>query len=148
MARVELIFPEPIVYAESIDLRVTDMSRAGHLGFDKLVSLLQHVLARFFDHYGLPAGGGNSPSIIVKDLAVVYQGEAHTGDRLSFAVGVGERGERWIELYFRVTREDESSASDRPVSLAKMAVLCFDYAAGCTMPFPAAVMRALIHDGT
>lgn len=89
MPRVELIFPEPAVFTERIVLRTTDMSRAGHLGFDTQVSLIHHVMTRFFDHCGMTASGGGGISNIVKDMAVIYQGEAHAGDLLSVAVGAG-----------------------------------------------------------
>jgi acyl-CoA thioester hydrolase len=140
MAKVELQFPEPVVFTEALTLRSTDLSRAGHLGFDKLVSILHHVMDCFFDHCGLPPRNGRGASIIAKDLAVIYEGEAHAGDRVSVAVGLGDRAQRWVELYFRVRRE-----GGQPVALAKMAILSFDYAEGCTVPFPEAVRKAFEH---
>jgi acyl-CoA thioester hydrolase len=149
MSRVELIFPEPIVFSEKIVLRNTDMSRAGHLGFDSLVSIVHRVLNRFFDQRGLPIGEGGGVSYIVKDLAVIYQGEAHVGDVVSVNVGLGEGGEKWVELYFRVLRAEAcQKGAERPfgqanLALAKLAVLCFDYDKGATVAFPAGVRKAL-----
>ena len=138
MSRVELIFPDPVVFTEQIGLRTTDMSWAGHLGFEKLVGLLQHVQTRFFERCGLPPGGGRGIGTIVKDLAVVYQGEAHAGDVVSVNVGLGESGRKWIELYFQVVRQ-----STVEVAIAKLAVLCFDYDTGATVAFPPGVRKAL-----
>jgi acyl-CoA thioester hydrolase len=140
MPKIELHFPEPVVFTEMLTLRTTDLSRAGHLGFDKLVSLLHHVMDCFFDHCGLPPRSGAEAAIIAKDLAVIYEGEAHAGDRLSVAVGLGDRAERWVELYFRVRRE-----GGQPVALAKMAILSFDYQQGRTVRFPEAVRKAFEH---
>lgn len=171
MSRVELKFPEPIVFSEKIVLRNTDMSRAGHLGFDSLVSIVHRVLNRFFDQHGLPIGKGGGVSYIVKDLAVVYMGEAHAGDVVSVNVGLGESGEKWIELYFKVSLENDQPMVGGPVypqfsgpelgesekladprvepqdvALAKLAVLCFDYNQGATIAFPPGVRRALDND--
>jgi acyl-CoA thioester hydrolase len=142
VAKVELTFPEAVVFTEELALRTTDLSRAGHLGFDKLVSLLHHVMDCFFDHCGLPLQSGKGASIIAKDLAVIYEGEAHAGDRLSVAVGLGECAERWIELYFRVRRMDGPGPDGTPVALAKMAILSFNYKQNRTVPFPEAVRKA------
>jgi acyl-CoA thioesterase FadM len=142
VAKVELTFPEPVILTEELVLRTTDLSRAGHLGFDKLVNLLHHVMDRFLDHCGLPPRDGKGTSIIAKDLAVIYEGEAHAGDRLSVAVGMGDRAESWVEIYYRVRRADGSGQEGEPVALAKMAILSFNYEQGRTVPFPEAVRKA------
>jgi acyl-CoA thioester hydrolase len=97
---------------------------------------------RFMDHCGLPPRDSNGASIIAKDLAVIYQGEAHAGDRLSVAVGLGDRAERWVEIYYRVRRVHGPDQEGEPVALAKMAILSFDYERGRTVPFPEAVRKA------
>jgi acyl-CoA thioesterase FadM len=147
VAKVELNFPQPVLFTEALVLRTTDLSRAGHLGFDKLVSLLHHVMDRFFDHCGLSPRSGQEASIIAKDLAVIYEGEAHAGDRLSVAVGLGDRAERWVELYFRVRRMGRPGEDEQPVALAKMAILSFDYERGRAVPFPEAVRKAFENGG-
>jgi acyl-CoA thioesterase FadM len=134
-----------VVFTEELNLRTTDMSRAGHLGFDKLVGLLHHVMERFLHRCGLSFQDGKGVFIIAKDLAVVYEGEAHSGDRITVAVGLGDRGERWIELYFRVRRADGPGSGGRPIALAKLALLCFDYDKGRAVPFPEEVKKRFEH---
>jgi acyl-CoA thioesterase FadM len=148
VAKVELTFPEPAIFTEELVLRTTDLSRAGHLGFDKLVSLLHHVMDRFFDHCGLAPRSGQETSIIAKDLAVIYEGEARAGNRLSVAVGLGDHAERWVELYFRVRQVERPGQVEAPVALAKMAILSFDYELGQTVPFPKAVRKVFEHGGS
>jgi acyl-CoA thioesterase FadM len=142
MARIELTFPQPVVFTERLGLRTTDMSQAGHLGFDQLVRLVHHALNRFFDHCGLPIRGGVGISYIVKDLAVVYQGEAHAGETIEVNLGVGDHGEKWVELFFQVCRQADNGPVE--VAKAKLAVICFDYDGRAAVPFPEAVRKELL----
>jgi acyl-CoA thioesterase FadM len=147
MARIELTFPQPVVFTERLGLRTTDMSPAGHLGFDQLVRLVHHALNRFFDHCGLPIRGGKGISYIVKDLAVVYQGEAHAGETIEVKLGVGDHGKKWVELYFQVCRQADNGPGDMvEVATVKLAVICFDYAGRAAVPFPEAVRKEILGD--
>ena len=147
MARVELTFPDPEVYTEQLVLRTTDMSQAGHLGFDQLVRVVHHVLTRFFDRCGLPMRGAMGISYIVKDLAVVYHGEAYAGDTVEVSLGLGDRGAKSIELFFRVRRMAKTALPDGvDVALAKTAVICFDYDTRRAVDFPEDVRKELLHE--
>jgi acyl-CoA thioesterase FadM len=80
-------------------------------------------------------------------LAVVYQGEAHVGDTVEVDLGVGEGGERWVELYFRLRRRLRRPTSDGvEVAIAKLAIICFDYDRRSAVAFPKEVREELRYE--
>lgn len=53
MARIQLAFPDDVfVFATRMQVRITDINGAGHLGNDALISMLSEARARFLAEPG------------------------------------------------------------------------------------------------
>jgi acyl-CoA thioesterase FadM len=125
-------YPESSAFSCEIPVRITDLSAAGHLGFDHLVGMLNDASAQFFARRNVHRKQGGIGAIYV-DLAVSYQSEAFWGDRLVIEAAIGEVREKGFDLLFRVTRRQGGV-----VALAKIGVLFFDYDKRKAVPIPEA----------
>ncbi|MFO7607781.1 MAG: thioesterase family protein [Candidatus Krumholzibacteriia bacterium] len=135
MPRVQLIPHAAYPFATEIAVRTTDLNYGGHLGNDRLLSLVHEARVAFLAAHGWSELDCAGVSLILGDAAVVYQAEAFAGDVLRFEVAAGEPGRAGFRLAYRVTRPADGKA----VALVENGMVCFDYAARRIVPLPAAV---------
>ncbi|OEY65880.1 thioesterase family protein [Marinobacter sp. X15-166B] len=135
MARIQLSFPDDVFnYATEMQVRITDINGANHLGNDALVSMLSEARARFLAAQGIDEGSDDEVGVIVTDLATQYQSESFFPDRLKFEVGVTDFNQYGGDFVFRVTKV----GSGHPVALAKYGFVFFNFADKKVVPMPAA----------
>ena len=123
MTRSKIHYPEKTIYQQDVQIRISDLSTANHLGFDKLVVILNDVSAGFFKANGMERGSRSGNGVIYTDLAVIYLGEAFYGDTLRIETAVNDIGTQRFDLLFRVN----STQKGKVIALAKIGVLFFDY---------------------
>lgn len=123
MARVHL---EPLPHYRfqvSLTVRTTDLNYGGHLGNDRLLSLVHEARVAFLaEHHWSELDCGGT-SLILGDAAIVYQGEGFAGDVLLFEVGAAEPTRCGFRLFYRVTRPTDQAA----IALVENGMVCFDY---------------------
>lgn len=142
MSRVQLELPESFTFAVDIQVRVTDINFAGHLGNDTLVSLLQEARTCFLRQHGLTDLDIFGAGIVVADLVVVYKSEAFRGETLSVEVAVADFNKYGCDFFYRV----RETTSDREVARAKTGIVFFDYRERRISPVPEQ-FRTLIDQG-
>ena len=120
-----------------LTVRTTDLNYGGHLGNDRLLSLVHEARVAWLAHHGWSELECAGTSLIMGDAALVYQGEAFAGDRLEFEVAAGEKTRSGFRLFFRVTctRGQDSEA----VALAECGMVSFNYQTRRIAVLPAAV---------
>lgn len=119
---ISIEYPEPTVFSCETTVRITDLSAAGHLGFDHLVAILNDASARFFAERNIHRKQGGVGAIYA-DLMVRYFAEAFFGDILGIDIAIGEVREKGLDLVFRITRRKAGDV----IALAKIGVLFLDY---------------------
>jgi acyl-CoA thioesterase FadM len=119
-------------FSTEIKVRTTDLNYGGHLGNDRLISLVHEARVAFLARHGFSEKDFGGVSLIAGDMAVVYQGEAFAGDVLRFEVAAGEPTRCGFRLFFRITR----TADNAPIALVENGMACFDYQSRSVEPFP------------
>jgi acyl-CoA thioester hydrolase len=138
MPRLDLKSREPYPFSCEIVVRTTDLNYGGHLGNDRLLSLVQEARVAFLAAHGwseLDCGGAG---LIMADAALSYRAEAFAGDVLRFAVAAVEPSRVGFRLAMRVTRPDDGDE----VALVETGMVCFDYARRRPVALPEAVRAA------
>jgi len=135
MARIQLAFPDDVfIFETRMQVRITDINGANHLGNDALISMLSEARARFLAEYGFREDGDDGTGIIVTDLATMYQSESFYPEVLRFEVGLMDFNRYGGDFVFRVTKMDSGQA----VALAKYGFVFFDYHQRRVLPMPEA----------
>jgi acyl-CoA thioesterase FadM len=137
MPRVKLRLLDDYPFQTDIIVRTTDLNYGGHLGNDRLLSLIHEARVAFLKSHGFTEADCGGVSLILADTAVNYQGEAFAGERLRFEVAAGEATRCGFRLFFRVTREPDGS----PIALVENGMVCFDYEERKRMALPDTVRR-------
>jgi acyl-CoA thioesterase FadM len=138
MPRLDLKSREPYPFSCEIVVRTTDLNYGGHLGNDRLLSLVQEARVAFLAAHGwneLDCGGAG---LIMADAALSYRAEAFAGDMLRFEVAAVEPSRVGFRLAMRVTRPDDGDE----VALVETGMVCFDYARRRPVALPEAVRAA------
>ena len=133
MARIRIEYPENTLYSYETTIRLTDLSQAMHLGFDRTVSILHDAAAGFLQSMGHDMTKNQKVRLIFADLAVQYLSEAFREDRLKIDVGVGDISSKGFEAIFKI---HNMSRSEQVVALAKIGIVFFDYDNRCTAEIP------------
>ena len=124
MARVKLHELTSYPFQVALDVRVTEINYGAHLGFDRLLGMAHQARIHLFDELGaseLDLGDGRT-GVVALDLAVVYQGMAFLGDRLSFEIGVVDLRRASFRLAHRVRRPSD----DAQIALIELGLAAFD----------------------
>jgi len=122
-------------FSKEITVRTTDLNYGGHLGNDTLLSLVHEARVAFLAKYGFSEKNCGGVSLILADIAVVYQNEAFAGDVLRFEVTAGEPTRCGFRLFYRITRPTDQET----ISLVENGIVCFDYQTRTIKSLPEAV---------
>jgi acyl-CoA thioesterase FadM len=123
VARLTLELPEAYSFCTKLNVRVSDVNYANHLGNDAMVSLLHEARLGFLKTLGFTEANIAGLGLMVTDLAVVYKSEAFVGDQLSFHVGVTDFNKYGCDVIYKVVNEQ----ADKLVAQAKTGVVFFDF---------------------
>jgi acyl-CoA thioester hydrolase len=118
-----------------LEVRTTDLNYGGHLGNDRLLSLVHEARVAFLASHGLSEMDFGGASLIMGDTAIVYQSEAYAGDQLTFEVAAAEPSRSGFRLFYRVTRVGDG----RAIALVENGMVCFDYATRKITSLPSAL---------
>ncbi len=123
MARIEIEMIDNFVFETELEVRMTDISPANHVGHDAFVSLISEARVRFLDYLGLPILRVGKKGLIIADLAISYKSQSFYKDRLKFEIGAGEFNKYGCDIFYKVTNIKKCKL----VVLAKTGVVFFDY---------------------
>ena len=121
-----------------LTVRTTDLNYGGHLGNDRLLSLIHEARVAFLASHGLSELDFGGVSLILGDTAVVYQAEAYAGDLLTFEAAAAEPSRSGFRIFYQVTRP----ADGRAIALVENGMACFDYQSRKVAALPEAVKNS------
>jgi acyl-CoA thioesterase FadM len=132
MAKVTIDFPEKSIFSTEIDVMITDLTGAMHVGNHVLVSYLTETQMRFLVALGFPELLVDGKLTMNTDLVVNYCAEVHYGDKLVVDVALGDIEEKGYDILFHITKNEstknESTKKDsgKTVLRAKMGMVFID----------------------
>ena len=123
MGRIKI---KPLVnypFKIEIPVRITDLNYGGHLGNDKMLSLVHEARVAFLAQHGFSELDCDGVSLILADAVLNYKAEAFAGDRLQFEVAASEPTRKGFRLFYRVSRLSDGQL----IALVENGMVCYDY---------------------
>ena len=143
MPRIKL-FPHPeYPFQTDITVRTTDLNYGGHLGNDKLLSLIQEARVAFLANHGQTELNCDGVSLIMGDAAIQFKGEAYAGNVLRVEVAAGEPIKKGFRLFHRVTRIGDGAL----IALVETGMACYDYKEQRLRSLPPALIKICHPEG-
>jgi acyl-CoA thioester hydrolase len=145
MPRLYIEFPETFVFSTDLAVRVSDLNYGGHVGQDKVLTLMQEARTLFYRSIGFESEIKLEGTVgqIIADAAVVYKSESFLGDILTFRIAVAEIQRVRFELLYRITNKE----TGKEVALGKTGIVCFDYASRKIASIPDSLRKKLGGEG-
>lgn len=133
MARIEINFPDKTIFKTSLTVRITDLNYGGHLGNDKVLSLMHEARMLFLQSIGYSELNIEGAGLIMADAGIKFKSEAFFGEVINVEIALSDITRSAFDLYYRFTCEN------RLVALGKTGMLFFDYdkrkIVSCPQPF-------------
>ena len=141
MPRIQIIALPKYDFRIQIVVRTTDLNYGGHLGNDRLLSLMHEARVAFLASHDWTELDCAGVSMIMGDSAIVYRGEAFAGDILVIEMSAGQATNSGYRLYYRITRKKDAAK----IALAETGMICFDYEKRKIVPLPDEVRQQCTH---
>ena len=138
MARVKINLPEVFSFKTDILVRILDINYGGHLGNDALLSILHEARLQYLERSGYSELRFGENSLIMADVAIVYQGEGFRGDVLTIQMAPADFTKYGFDLLYHITNQH-----GKAIAHAKTGLLCFNYETRKIMSLSAAVRAKL-----
>jgi len=124
MARVKLEFPDRIIFATEINVRITDLNYGGHMGNDTFLSIAHEARMQFLRTAGWDMEKRSDGfGIIMVDAVIVYKAEVFYSDSIRVELGVADMHPIGFDLHYRM----HSLEKKKEVAAIKTGILGFDY---------------------
>jgi acyl-CoA thioester hydrolase len=141
MARVKIDLPETFRFQTTIPIRITDLNYGGHVGNDRILSLIHDARVDYLQSLGFSELNISGVSLIMSDVAIEYKNELFHGDKLIINVSAGDFTSSGFDLFYRLQKADKNGQV--LVAKAKTGMVCFDYSSRKIMRVPDAAKQAL-----
>ena len=119
--RIELTFPEKIIFTTQLDVRVSDLNYGNHLGNDSILSLVHEARMRFLSDAGYSEMNVEGVGLIMADAGIQFKSEAFYGETIHVEIAINDIARVSFDLYYRL------KCNDRIVAIVKTGMLFFDY---------------------
>lgn len=142
MSRSKIIFPEDKpLFTTTIPVQITDLNYGGHVGNDKMLSIIHEARMRFLHANGCTEMDIKGASLIMSESHVLYKNEAFYGDQLQISIWATDITSLTFDLLYLIT----CKKADQSVVIAqvKTVMISFDYENRKIKAIPEAFLEVL-----
>lgn len=132
MLRTKLQLPKTFTFSTEIPLRVGDINYGGHLGNDRILSLVHEARVRHLRRFGYTELDVEGAGMVVADAVIVYKSEAFYGDVVNISLTCADFHRYGCNYFYRLTNKQ----SGREIARAKTGMVFFDFQRRRMVPMP------------
>lgn len=122
MSRIKIDLPEQFSFSVNIPVRITDLNYGGHVGNDKILSLLHEARMYFLASLQYTELDFNGASLIMSDVGIQFKSELFYGDELTIYMVAGNLTRAGFDIFYKLIKKP-----DQLVAIAKTGMVCYDY---------------------
>ena len=108
-----------------IPVRITDLNYGGHVGNDRILSLVHEARMQFLQSLGYTEMNIGGPGMIMADAGIEFKSELFYGDQVSVSVAVAHISRAGFDLCYLLEKEQDGVKVT--VAQAKTGMICYDY---------------------
>jgi acyl-CoA thioesterase FadM len=139
MARIKLTEQVSYEFNFQMQVRITDINIANHLGHVELIGMMHEARHQFFNMLGFSELrlGSDNVGIVIIDLATNYLREVFAGDFINIDILLDDLRDKSFRIYYRLMRGDEI------IALAETGIAPFIYGEKKPVPVPQKFIESL-----
>lgn len=142
MARIKIKLPATFSFTCTIPIRITDINYGGHVGNDRILSLIHEARVQFLEHHGYQELAVEGLGLIMSDVAIEFKAELFYSDNITISVSAGDFTRIGFDIYYlveKITNEKKINAVS-----AKTGMICYDYSLKKVAAVPDVVRSKLL----
>jgi len=132
MTAIVIPLPRRYHYSTQTSIRITDINYAGHLGNDRVLSIIHEARMRFFKHYNYSEDNIEGVNTIMNNVAIQYKSQGYYGDRLLIEMAAADFHPFGFDIIYKLTNADNGTE----IARATTGIVFFDYAEKKMQPVP------------
>ncbi|HQR91700.1 MAG: thioesterase [Bacteroidetes bacterium 24-39-8] len=125
MNRIKIHLPSHFSFQTSLKIRITDLNYGGHVGNDRILSLLQEARQEYLLQFGYGELDFEGLGLIMADVAVEYKSELKYGQTVIISVQAADFDKLGFDLFYKM--EIVSETENILAAKAKTGMICYDY---------------------
>ncbi len=125
MARMKIDLPEKPAFTTEIPVRITDLNYGGHVGNDKVLSLLHEARIQCLRGAGYSEMNFAGTGLIMADVAIIFKKELFYGDVVAASVWLADFSTVGFNFYYRLEKNEAGKIV--LVATARSGMVCYDY---------------------
>lgn len=141
MERVKLLMPQKFKFSTHLTIRITDLNYGGHVGNDKILSIVHEARQQFLFHYGYSELDFAGTSLIMADAAIEFKKELYYKDNIKISVCASNFDKLGFDLYYLL--EVEKEGQWQMAGKVKTGMMCFDYGLNKKTSVPESAIKKL-----
>lgn len=123
MKRLDLEMPDQFAFSTDLPVRVDDVNYGGHLGNDRVLTLVHEARIRFLREHGYTEKNVGGPGLIQVNAEIRYTSEGQLGDELRIKVAPDGLTSRGFDLFARL----KNQTKDTVIANVRTGMIGFDY---------------------
>ena len=139
MERIKVDWPDPVVFTTELNIRITDINYGGHLGNDRLLSLVHEARVQFLVSHGWSELDVDGVGVIMTDAAMQFCSEIFYGSKVCIEMGIAIRGRLRFTLLYGLRDVENGDELAR----VRTGMAFFDYATKKAVHAPRAFTEAV-----
>jgi acyl-CoA thioester hydrolase len=141
MPRVNVELPASFSFQARIPVRITDLNFGGHVGNDRILSLIHEARVEYLASIGYKELDMAGVALIMADVAIEYKHELFYGDELLVSVAAADFTRVGFDLLYKL--EKRSADGMTVVAKAKTGMVCYDYSSRKVVRIPPQAIEIL-----
>jgi acyl-CoA thioesterase FadM len=129
MARIRIDLPEHFPFITSLPVRITDLNYGGHVGNDKVLSLIHEARVQYLRQLGYSEFAFAGAGLIMADAGIEFKNELFYGDTVIVSVASANYSKVSFDLFYKLEKVSGKSTPAKTirVATAKTTMACYDY---------------------
>ena len=123
MKKIDIPIINNPIFSTCLNVRVSDLNYANHLGHDSFISLMHEARVQFLKSLGFTELNAGGFGILVINLVVNYKAEAFYGDKINIDLGMGEITNTRVDFYYELKNTDTA----KMIATAATTIVFYDF---------------------
>ena len=125
MPRIRLELPKEFDFSTQIQVRITDINYGGHVGNDKILTIIHEARIQFLKSFGYTEMQFEGTSLIMSDVAIEFKNELFFGDDLKVFVTTTDFSKVAFDIYYKLIKNNKGQ--EVIIAIAKTGMVCYNY---------------------
>lgn len=122
MSRIKINLPDQFDFSVELFVRITDINYGGHVGNDKILTLIHEARMHYLQHFGYTELNVEGVALIMGDAAIEFKKELFYNDKLVIFIKAHDFTRSGFDIYYKLIKNGIQT-----VALAKTGMICYDY---------------------